>query len=50
MALPAAIGRRDQSTRRTRLIAEQSLLHQRRPVLLSPSRFTDGWGGNVMIA
>jgi hypothetical protein len=27
-------------------IAEQSLLQQRRPVLLSPSRFTTGWASN----
>jgi nucleotide-binding universal stress UspA family protein len=31
-------------------IAEQSLLQQRRPVLLSPSRFTTGWAGTAMIA
>lgn len=31
-------------------IAEQSLLQQRRPVLLAPSQFTSGWGGTAMIA
>jgi nucleotide-binding universal stress UspA family protein len=31
-------------------IAEQSLLQQRRPVLLSPSRFTTGWASTAMIA
>jgi nucleotide-binding universal stress UspA family protein len=31
-------------------IAEQSLLQQRRPVLLAPSQFTSGWGGAAMIA
>jgi len=31
-------------------IAEQSLLQQRRPVLLAPSQFKSGWGGATMIA
>jgi nucleotide-binding universal stress UspA family protein len=31
-------------------IAEQSLLQQRRPVLLSPSRFTTGWASTAIIA
>lgn len=31
-------------------IAEQSLLQTRRPVLLAPSRLTNGWGSPAMIA
>lgn len=31
-------------------IAEQSLLQQRRPVLLAPSRFAGDWSGTAMIA
>src|SRR5262245_17212626 len=31
-------------------IAEQSLLQQRRPVLLAPSQFKSDWGGATMIA